>query len=239
MDNKEQYIEPLIKVIEQNEDKSWLRYFLDLRVGGYLPGGGAGSLNDWSPSYLNEIKHSWYSNLYKILRHLYDNNLQANHINEIREVKLSNYIQVIRCLICNKSYQHPSVFESHIALNYFYKNFIELAEKKLLLNLFIPELTYENQESIDYRSWLIKQYETNNIKIYDFVSNKYICPHCCKEHGKTEQDNYFIKNEGIEKMEFQKVNLNTNWEKVEKTQIANNTISISIKMWWQKFLSIK
>ena len=222
MDNKEQYIKPLIKVIELNEDKSWLDAFLGLRTGGYLPGGGAGSLNDWGPSYLDKIKSSWYCNLYDILRQLFDDNLPAEQSKELKLIKFRNNIRVIRCLNCNKSYQHPSAFESYIALDFYYKNFIGLAENKFLLNLFIPELTYENQKTKDFRSWLFKQYEANNIKIYDFVNNKYICPHCGKAHGETEHDLYFIKIEGIDKMEFQQIKLNANWEDFERIPAGNS-----------------
>lgn len=235
MDIKEQYIEPLIKVIELNDDKSWLDTFLNLRSGGYLPGGGAGSLNDWGPCYSDEIKHSWYSSLYPILRHLFDNNLQAEAINEIKSVKLNNNIRVIRCLNCNKSYQHPSVFESHIALNFFSKNFIGLAENKLLLNLFIPEHTVENPKTKAYRNWLSNQYKANNIKVYDFVTNKYICPHCGKAHGATEHDLFFIKNDSIDKMEFQQIKLNATWEDFETIQTGHDTMPKAGRSWWQKF----
>jgi transcription elongation factor Elf1 len=237
MDNKKLYIEPLIKLIELNEDKSWLDAFLGLRTGGYLPGGGAGSLNDWGPCYSDKVKSSWYSNLYIILRHLFDNNLQAEQISEFKSVKFRNNIRVIRCLNCNKSYQHPSVFESHIALDFFNNNFIELAENQKLLNLFIPEKTYENQKTIDFKNWLTGQYESNNIKIYDFVNNKYICPHCGKEHGETEYDLYIIKNEGVDNMVFQQIKQNANWEDFEKIPAGNNTLPKAGRSWWQKLLS--
>ena len=80
MNNKEQYINPLIRLIEINEDKSWLECFIGLKTGGYLPGGGAGSLNDGGPSYSDKFKSSWYSNLYDLLRYLFDNNLPAEQI---------------------------------------------------------------------------------------------------------------------------------------------------------------
>ncbi|MCO5269434.1 MAG: hypothetical protein M9897_11150 [Brumimicrobium sp.] len=186
-----------------------------------MPGGGAGSLNDWRPSYSDKIKNAWYSELYDILRYLFDNNLQAEHINEVKSIRLNNNIEVIRCLNCNKSYQHPKKFESHIALDFYRKNFIELAEKGMLLNLFIPELTYENQKVKDYRNWLNEQYQVNNIKIYDFVNNKYICPHCGKDHGETEHDLFLVENERIDKMEFQRIKLNADWEDFERIPADN------------------
>lgn len=234
MDYKEQYIEPLIKLIELNEDKSWLDAFIRLRTGGRLPGGGAGSLNDWGPFYSDTLKKSWYSRLYEILRHLFDNNLRAENINEIKSVRLNNNIRVIRCLNCNESYQHPSVFESHIALFFYSKNFKELADKSMLLNLFIPELTYENQQVKDYRIWLSKQYHTNNIKIYDFINNKDICPHCSQEQGETEHDLYIVKNVGIDKMGFQLIKLNANWEDFERIPAGKSTLPKAERSWWQK-----
>jgi len=223
MDNKLQYIEPLIRLIELNEDKTWLDAFIDLRSGGYLPGGGAGSLNDWGPYYSDKIISSWYSNLYNILRHLFDNNLPAEQINEVKVIKFKNNIRVIRCLNCNKSYQHPSVFESYIALDFYNNNFAQLAENKLLLNLFIPELTYENQKTKEFRSWLSGQYEINKIKIYDFVNNNYICPHCSKADGETEHDLYLITDLEADKKLLQRQKQNANWDDFEKVTAGNHT----------------
>lgn len=234
MDNKEQYIEPLIRIIELNEDKSWLDAFLGLRTGGYLPGGGAGSLNDWGPSYSDKIKNSWYSNLYNILRQLFDNNLPAEQINELKLIKFKNNIRVIRCLNCNKSYQHPSVFESYIALDFYHRNFTQLAEKKLLLNLFNPELTFDNKKTKEFRNWLSRQYEFNNIKIYNFVNNKYICPHCSKDHGETEHDLYLIKDEIADQKLFQRQKQNANWDDFERIPAGNSTLPKAGRTWFNK-----
>ena len=239
MDNKEQYIEPLIRLVEMNEDKSWLDAFLNLRSEGYLPGGGAGSLNDWGPSYSNNIKSSWYSNLYKILRKLFDNNIPAEQFNELKLIKFRNNIRVIRCINCNKSYQHPSVFESCIALDFYHKNFTQLAKNKLLLNLFIPELTYENQKTKEFRNWLSGQYEANNIKIYDFVNNKYICPHCGKDHGETEHDLYILKDEVADQKLFEREKQNANWGDFERIPGGNNTLPKAGRSWWQKLFGSK
>jgi hypothetical protein len=223
MDNKLQYIEPLIRLIELNEDKTWLDAFTDLRAGGYLPGGGAGSLNDWGPYYSDKIKCSWYSNLYNILRHLFDNNLPAEQINEVKLIKFKNNIRVIRCLNCNKSYQHPSVFESYISLAFYNNNFTQLAEHQLLLNLFIPELTYENQKTKEFRNWLSGQYEINKIKIYDFVINNYICPHCSIADGETAHDLYSIIDLEADKKLLQRQKQNANWNDFERVTAGNHT----------------
>ena len=208
--NREQYIEPLIKLIEINNDKYWLQAFLDLRKGRILPGGGAGSLNDWGPSYSNEIEDSWYSNLYGILKQFFERNLPAEQIYCDKGVRLDYNIKIIRCLNCNKSYQHPKIFESHIATDFYLKNFVNFANNKDLLNLLNPELTYKSLTVTEYRNWLKEQYEINDIKIYDFVNGKYICPHCGQDHFKTEHDLYVVKNEM-----FQIQKQNASWEDFE------------------------
>ena len=214
MKNNEQYIEPLIKIVELNADKYWLPAFLNLRTGGYLPGGGAGSLNDWGPSYIypDPIKNVWYKDLYFILRYFYDNNLPAEQISIYR--KFNNNIMVLRCLNCNNRYQHPNVFESHISTDFYRKNFVNLVKSNSLFDLFNPELTYKSSAINEYRSWLKGQYEANNIKIHDFL-NKYfdsICPHCGKcNHRETEHDLY-----GIKDKIFQLQKQNAHWKDFER-----------------------
>jgi hypothetical protein len=215
MKNREQYIEPLIKLIELNDDKYWLQAFLDLRKGHGLPGGGAGSLNDWGPYYSDQIEYAWYSNLYRILRQLFDNDLSAKEIYCNKEVKFNNNVHIIRCLNCNKNYQHPSVFERHISSGFYSRNFVNLAKNKQLLNLFNPEQTYKSFAVNEYRDWLKKEYEVNDIKIYDFVNAKYICPHCEKDHSETEHDLYVVKGDGVNKI-FQRQMQNTKWEDFER-----------------------
>ena len=216
MNNNEQYIEPLIKLIEINEDKHWLPVFLGLRITSQrLLVGGAGSLNDWGPSYSDKIEHSWYSNLYDIVIQLYDRNLSAEQIYCNKGIKFNNNIRIIRCSNCNKSYQHPSSFESHISLDFYCKNFVNLANGKQLLNLFNPELTYKSLAVNEYRNWLKREYEVNDIKIHDFVNGKYICPHCGKDHSETEHDLYIVKYGGTNKI-FQRQKQNAKWEDFER-----------------------
>jgi hypothetical protein len=194
---KEIYIELLIKLIELNEDKSWLKTFYDLRKGASLPGGGAGSLNDWGPVYIDEMKHTWFSNLYNILRHLIDNNLLAEQLVDYSLVKFNNQLRMIKCRNCNKGYQHPSVFESHIAINFYGNHFIHFDSSDSLLDLLIPEFTFMNVETIQYRAWLFNQYELNEIKVYDFVAHNYTCPHCLCNNISMNSVNYLIKNDEL------------------------------------------
>ena len=68
MKYNEEYIEALISIIELNKDKYWLSAFTDLRIDKDLPGGGAGSLNDWSPQYETVEEKAWYGVLYRLLK---------------------------------------------------------------------------------------------------------------------------------------------------------------------------
>lgn len=193
MDNRKQYIEPLIKLIEINDDKYWLYTFYNLREIGYLAGGGAGSVYDWSPSFSNNMHYSWYNHLYEILLYLLNNNLPAEKIDLIDKIKNWNKVSIIRCLNCYEKYQHPKVFESHIALYFYKKNFHSLAKKQLLLDLFNPEITYNSTEVNIYRNKLIQLYQQLNIEIYDFIANDYLCPHCNKNGNDIRLDNYYIQ----------------------------------------------
>ena len=212
MQNKEQYIDPLIRLIEINEDRFWLPYFIGLKNGGYLPGGGAGSLNDWGPYYSDRFKSSWYPELYYILRYLFDNDLSADKINEFDRIKFKNNIRVIRCLNCSKSYQHPSIFESQIATRFYSRNLPVFSKNNSLLDLFNPEMTYEKKQTKEFRKWLTKQFHINDIKIYDFVTNKYICPHCGIIDNETEHDLYVLKDDGKSEMKFFCQKRNADWQ---------------------------
>jgi hypothetical protein len=216
MKHKDTYIETLIQLIELNEDKTWLDYFLALRTGACLPGGGAASLNDWKPFYRDTITNAWLSNLYDILRHIFDNNLGDTDVYEYKFIKFNNNIRIIRCLHCHKSYQHPFIFESHLALRYYKNNFVRFAENKQLINLLIPIWTYENEQAKQYRNWLSEQYEQNHIQVYDFVANQYRCTHCGQVGTDTEHDLYTIKGEKINQKIFQRQKQNANWQDFEK-----------------------
>ena len=192
MNDRTQQIETLIKLIELNNDDTWLDTFRSLRNGGYLPGGGAGSLNDWGPYYSGLIESVWYGKLYDILRYLFDNNLPTNKIVDFGPIKLRHLIQIIRCLKCDGKYQHPSSFENHVALDFYKRHLSDIIANKRLINILLPRKSFENEAAIEYRTWLENQYEENNIKIYDFVAAKYVCPHCRKNDFETAHDLYRI-----------------------------------------------
>ncbi len=212
MDDKTQQIEALIKLIELNLDKTWLSEFRSLRDGGYLPGGGAGSLNDWGPSFRGELQHAWYSNLYEILRYLFDNALGSDKIDECNSVKFRNNIQIIRCLSCDKNYQHPTRFESHIALDFYQNHVAEFSERRLLVEILLANRSFESEKVIDYRNWLLDQYEINETKVFNFVEAKYVCPHCETADFKTEHDLYKISSQGSGSKRFELFKKNASWE---------------------------
>jgi len=211
------YVEPLIKLIELNDDPTWLTAFRGLRAGGSLPGGGAGSLNDWGPYYTNKTQQVWYSILYDILRFLFDNNLTPDKVHSFKPLIVKNNIQILRCTNCNNSYQHPSSFERHISLDFFEKNFVTFSKQNNLLELITPKLTYEHFSTIDYRQWLENKYKSFGIKIYDFVNAKYICPHCAADHVPTESDLYLVNRNFFGQKTFNRQKQNATWADFENT----------------------
>ncbi len=210
------YVETLIKLIELNDDPTWLTAFKNLRSGAGLPGGGAGSLNDWGgPYYIDKTQDTWYNNLYNILRFLFDGDLTPDNINSYKPIRFRNNIRILRCLNCNNKYQHPGILERHVSLDFYQKNFITFANQNCLPELLIPENTYLHSSSTEYRLWLKKQYDANSIKIYDFVTNKYICPHCAADHAPTEDDLYLVNHNGLKTFRIQKQN--ATWTDFENT----------------------
>src|SRR5690554_4164204 len=185
-----EYIETLIKLIELNEDDYWLDSFLNLRNGGYLPTGGAGSLNDWGPYYSNEIQSSWFNILYEVLKYLFQQELPINHLNEVLSKWKTNHL--IRCSNCSLQYQHPNIFERQIAVKYFEENLKKYIEQNNLEMILNPANSYKNEKANEYRENLINIYKSKNIIIYDFISNNYFCPHCKKQNAETFHDEYQI-----------------------------------------------
>lgn len=187
---RNQYIETLIKLVEQNNDTVWTATFLLLRQGHPLPGGGAGSLNDWGPTYTNHFENAWYTKLYAILRFLHDQDLRPESILDYKFVKSRDKFGIIRCLMCDKSYQHPDVFESQVAYDYYATNFVQYAESGRLTSILRSENSYASAMATEFRNWLEHEYALHEIKIYDFVKNKYVCPHCGRSKAAFEHDCY-------------------------------------------------
>lgn len=188
----EEYAELLIQLIEANDDKTWLKTFLNLRKGAPLPGGGAGSLEDWGPHYENAFQDVWYEDLYNLVKTMYKTQATPDYIFDYPQIRFRNNLKILRCTNCNKSYQHPNVFERHISLCFIHDNFIRLTESFSLQTLLRPEITYLNQRVIKYREWLLHQYSVNNILVHDFVKGNYVCPHCNKQHIETKHDLYIL-----------------------------------------------
>jgi adenine-specific DNA methylase len=213
---RHQYVELLIKLIETNHDPTWLPYFLELRTGGQLPGGGAGSLNDWGPSYANPEEEVWFNKIYEVTRYLFDQDLEPSQADNFHSIKFRNNIRIIRCLNCNKSYQHPSVFETHFALDFLKNSFVVFAESNKLIEILDPKQTFNSNRVIEYRDWLRNEYSNNNIKVYDFVSANYVCPNCRKDHAETEHDLYKIDKTILDDRIFKLSKQNATWSDFEE-----------------------
>ncbi|EHQ26377.1 hypothetical protein Mucpa_2244 [Mucilaginibacter paludis DSM 18603] len=192
---KNQYIETLIKMIELNNDHYWLDAFLNLRRGGMLPGGGAGSLNDWGPSYSGIKADAWYGRLYTILRELFDQEQLPEYLAEPSRLVKANQTQVIRCLTCQKSHQHPAIFEAFLAVKFYNKVLPTFTTGNKLSDILKPELSFNSPDVLNYRSALLKAYAGCGITVYDFLFGDYICPHCNDLKPETVHDRYQVEND--------------------------------------------
>jgi hypothetical protein len=208
---RHQYFELLIKLIQANLDQSWLSYFLRLRGGGKLPGGGAGSLNDWGPSYGDFMTQVWYGKIYEVTKYLFHQDLEPNQVNTHQSIKFRDNIRIIRCLNCNKSYQHPSSFESHFALDFVGHHFAMFTDSGRLIEILDPSQTFSSNGVIEYRSWLLNEYLNNDIKVYDFVLENYVCPYCGKQNSDFEHDLYKITKSPSGDKVFKRLKQNASW----------------------------
>lgn len=192
MDLKTQYRETLIKLIELNVDHYWLQCFYDMRNGNLLPGGGAGSLNDWGPSYSNKFENIWFNLLYNIVRYLDDFQYIPFEIKKYADIKYRNNLAILRCKTCNQKYIHPDIFERYVALNFYSENIINLTEKGNLLEILRPINSYFSKDAINFRTKLKEEFIKNKINIYNFIENKYLCSGCGNESIYTESDLFII-----------------------------------------------
>tara|TARA_R110002073_G_scaffold335906_1_gene529451 strand:+ start:61 stop:723 length:663 start_codon:yes stop_codon:yes gene_type:complete len=208
-ETKQQYAELLIELVELNEDKQWLEYFHNLRLGHDLPGGGMGSLNDWSPSYKNDTEYAWLNLLYRIAHKLLTEKLESEFIKNDYSVKHRNEVNILKCSNCNQKFQHPRIFEDHIATFYYFKNFSKFVEQKMLKNFTNPNFSYKNLEARNLRDSLESEYEKKGIILFDFLKNKRICPKC-----DTKME--------IEHIDFTLVKKENKFELNKKKPVANN-----------------
>lgn len=216
MIDKTQYIETLIRLIELNKDPSWINAFRNLRNGGALPGGGAGSLNDWGPTYTDKFQDTWYTNFYRIMRFLFDNHLTPDTLNDFKRIANNDKIRILRCVECNGRYQHPSVFESHIAVHFYKEKILEFYNSKRLIDILNPSESFEDPAVKLYRDWLKSEYGRLNIKIYNFIEAKYVCPHCGKKDARpSDHDLYRIKKSLFGKKKLKHKKNNASWADFE------------------------
>jgi len=85
--SKGEYIALLIELVEMNEDKHWLKHFHNLKLGYDLPGGGMGSINDWSPTYQHTQEYAWFNLLYRITKRLLIEKKESHFIEEDYSIK--------------------------------------------------------------------------------------------------------------------------------------------------------
>lgn len=175
---RNEYSALLIELVELNNDKQWLEHFYNLKLGWNLPGGGMGSLNDWSPSYENEIDHVWFNLLYRITHRLLTEKLEAEFIKDDYSIRNRNEVNILKCSNCHQKFQHPRVFEDYIARFYYFKNFSKFVEQKMLKDFTNPNFSYKNLEARKLRDSLESEYVKNDIILFDFLKHKRICPKC-------------------------------------------------------------
>lgn len=180
-ETKQQYSELLIDLVELNEDIQWLKYFRNLKLGHDLPGGGMGSLNDWGPCYKTDIENSWFNQLYRITHKLLTEKLEPEYIKDDFFIKHKNEVNILKCRHCNQKFQHPNIFENHIATFFYYKNFLKFIQQNRLKDFTNPNFSYKNFEATQLRQSLESEYEKNNIILFDFVRQKYHCSKCDKK----------------------------------------------------------
>ena len=173
-----QYQEGLITLVEKNQDKNWMPAFIDMRNGGFLPQGGAGSLNDWGPIYLDIYQSSWYNCLYDILMELYRKRLTPAHINEHRTIKNRHTSEILMCSNCQQKFQHPNIFERLIATEHLAEHLEDLISSLSIESIFKPSNSFESDYANKYRASLNQAYKKEGILLYNFVKNKYKCPTC-------------------------------------------------------------
>jgi uncharacterized C2H2 Zn-finger protein len=202
-ETKQQYSELLIELVELNEDKQWLEYFHNLRLGHDLPGGGMGSLNDWSPSYKDDIEYAWFNLLYGITHKLLTEKLESEFIKDDYSIKHRNEANILKCPNCEQKFQHPRIFENHIATFYYFKNFSKFIKQNMLKDFTNPNFSYKNLVAIQLRQSLESEYEKNDIILFDFIKHKYNCSKCDKKMDFEHID--FKIDEKENKLELKKI----------------------------------
>ena len=175
---RDEYSALLIELVELNQDKEWLEHFQNLKLGWDLPGGGMGSLNDWSPHYENDIEYAWFNLLYRITHKLLTEKLEPEFIKDDYSVKHRHEINILKCTNCNQKFQHQRIFEDHIATFYFLRNFEKFVVQKRLKDFSNPNFSYKNIEARELRDNLKSEYDKNDIILFDLLKNKNVCSNC-------------------------------------------------------------
>ena len=175
---RNEYTSLLTELVELNEDKKWIEYFYNLKLGQDLPGGGMSSLNDWSPSYRNDKEYAWFNLLYRITHNLLTKKQESEFIKNDFSIEHKNEVNILKCPNCKQKFQHPRIFENYIAIFYILRNFTKFVEQKRLKDFTNPNFSYKNIEARELRESLEAEYKGNDIILFDFIKSKYICSKC-------------------------------------------------------------
>lgn len=191
MKYNEEYIETLIKTVELNTDQTWTGAFHQLREDKDLPGGGMGSLNDWSPAYNSVSENAWYNLIYYLIKEWYIPKalkqhyeffnyqkypVQSKYENDLKysidlknNESLNTYgeLDVLECDNCKSKFCSQYTFELTAAK----RTFLIQANKNAnrLSSITLPENGYKSKVATEIRTKLRDLLLSNNIELLDKI----------------------------------------------------------------------
>lgn len=203
MKYNEEYIETLIKTVELNTDQTWTGAFHQLRENKNLPGGGMGSLNDWSPSYNSIGENAWYRLIYYLIKEWYipkalkehyeffnyqKNPDQIKYENDIKysielieneRLQMYKEIDVLECENCKTKFCSEYTFEITTAKRTFLLQAIK--NKTQISNLTLPENGFKSIVANQIRTKLTELLSSNNVETLNKIRP---CNKCKSEEMK-------------------------------------------------------
>ncbi len=153
-----------------------------------LVGGGAGSLNDWSPTYLSMEENAWYGEVYHLLFNFYIKAAWQNRkgdkylVTLLQSLKLEKvkYLNCISCNACNHHFTVSATFERFLALYMLKKHLIKTDKK--LVDWLTKEASIFSTSTKYFRKLLNESLVRRKIQIHPFESN---CVQCSAERNYT------------------------------------------------------
>ncbi len=104
--------------------------------------------------------------------------MEPEFMTDVFSIKHKNEVNILKCTNCNQKFQHPRIFEDHIATFYFLRNFTTFVEQKRLKDFSNPNFSCKNIEATELRNNLKSEYDKYDIILFDFLKNNDICPKC-------------------------------------------------------------